>query len=83
MNPKLCSPGIGALLAEYMGQPYLCEATHAEEPVHGARAFVAVHRPQLSPPEGQVPVRVLAMLVCQHMEGAVHWSQLVLLILHL
>ena len=62
---------------------HLCEASDSKQAVHGARALISVHRAQLCVAQGQVPVAVLLVLVHSNVERAVHWPQLVQLLLNL
>ncbi len=62
---------------------HLCEASDSKQAVHGARALISVHGAQLCIAQGQVPVAVLLVLVHSNVERAVHWPQLVQLLLNL
>ena len=62
---------------------HLREPSHAEEPVHGAAALVAVDGAELCPADGEVAVRVEAVVEERDVEGAVHGPDLILLVLHL
>ena len=62
---------------------HLCEASDSKQAVHGARALISVHCAQLCIAQGQVPVAVLLVLVHSNVERAVHWPQLVQLLLYL
>jgi hypothetical protein len=62
---------------------HLREASDPEEAVHGPGLLVAVHRPQLGPPDGQLPVAVQRVLVDGDVARAVHGLQLVRVVLHL
>ena len=71
------------LVRELLGQAedvsiILREAAHAEEAVQRARALVPVDSPELGPAQGEVAVRARAVLVDEHVEGAVHRPYLVL-----
>ena len=71
------------LVRELLGQAedvsiVLREAPHAEEAVQRARALVPVDSPELGPAQGEVAVRARAVLVDEHVEGAVHRPNLVL-----
>ena len=54
----------------------------AEQAVHGAAPFVPVHCAHLGPPDREVAVGEVAILVDGDVEGAVHGFELVGLVLH-
>ena len=62
---------------------YLGEAPDSEQAVHGSRALISVHSPQLGKAQGQVPVAVLLVFVNCNVEGAVHGAQLIHLLFYL
>ena len=72
---------VGRGREEYGGRGHLCEAAHTHEAVQCPTPLVPIHSSQLGPADRQVTVGARGVFKDQTVKGAVHGSQLQLLLL--